>query len=331
MKLFTFTPFFLAFVVGALSYKFNYPPGKTMESIVHFRGSLFLMSDYVTGNVMMVDTRSRQTFTIVQAPANRTIQGIEVMKKKQLVVACGGGAFLNKFIQERMEGESPNVLNVVFPQVPTGIHIYNISTGLPYASCMVDNAQVINDVVFDRAEKYAYISDTRSSMMYRLDLKALPACRIKYIQLPKDTFEGSLFQGAGLAYYKTKRAEGVIIANFSPKTFHFYDVKTEETYTMGDSISGVDGLRLVRNRCLVGALNTPAVKYYRVRYNPVTKRLQSTYVRDQPDPDNELVYPTTLSIVGKNMVVGNQNTTTLGITGQLFGSVVRIPSVEKLC
>lgn len=323
--------FFLSVIAGAFSYKFNYPIGKTMESIVHFHGSLFLMSDYVTGNVMMVDTRSRQTFTVVQAPANRTIQGIEVMKKKQLVVACGGGAFLNKFIQDRMEEETPNTFNVVFPQVPTAIHIYNISTGLPYAVCEVDNAVVINDLVFDREEKYAYISDTRRSIMYRLDLEALPACRIKYIQLPKEDFEGSLFQTAGMAYYKTRNAEGVIIANFSPKTFHFYDVNTEETYKIGDSISGVDGLRLVRNRCLVGALNIPAIKYYRVRFNPRTKKLESTFVRDDPDPDNELVYPTTLSIVGRNMIVGNQNTTTLGITGQLFGAVVRIPSCDELC
>lgn len=210
---------FISVLVRAQAYQIPYPRGKAMESVTHLSSSLYLMSDFTTGNVMMADTKSRQMFTVVTAPPNRTIQGLAVVKKTQMIVTAGGGSFVSALINNLLSTTN-NVENVVFPINPPGLHIYNLSLGTDIGSCEVPDAVVINDVTVDKEGKYAYFSDTRLPFLYRLTLGDLPSCTVTKLQLPDSfdpTVSGLPLGASGLAYYKFKEAEGIIISNYSPE------------------------------------------------------------------------------------------------------------------
>lgn len=100
---------------------------------------------------------------------------------------------------------------------------------------------------------------------------------------------------------------------------------------MGDTKGFLNGIRVVRNRCLLGAYPESRVNRFRLQYNARTKRVMAIYKGFINDPNNEITAPSHLAISGKNMVVTNQNLTSLGETGQLFGSVLRIPPFNDLC
>lgn len=317
------------------SYKVFYPRGKIIETAIHFTGNLYFMTDFATGNIMMADIDSRELFTIVNAPANRTIQGAAYLKRSKLLVTCGGGRYLSNVIQDALDS-TPNVANVQFKRrAPTGIFIYNMTTGTPYASCKVPGASVINDVVLDDDEEFAYFSETRKPFVYRLRLSNIGNCDIKKFKLPNAfsaKASGAMSGAVGIVYFKKDGAEGLLISHLSKQMFYFLNLKKPwQVYPAGKTEGGIEGMRNVKNKCLLGASTLSRVSRFRFMVDPKTSRVSMKYKGFVYNPDGEIDSPVSLAVNGRTIVVPSQSFPLLAFEGQLYAAVVKIPKIQDLC
>lgn len=317
----------------SLSDKLMFPRGKLIESVVCLSNRLALMSDFASGNIMLTDMSTRKMFTVVRAPKNRTIQGLAYLKKSGLVVTCGGGRFLNTLIQGALDS-TPNVANVQFPRkAPTGIFTYNLTSGVQYAKCTVPGASIINDVVVDSAEKFAYFTETRKPFIYRMRLANVRDCDIEKLKLPKSfdsKTDGITFGGVGIVYFKKRGVEGLIISNLSEKAFYFFNLKVAgDVYKVAETEAGIEGMKTIRNTCIVGASNLGRVDRFRINVNKNTKKVKLVFKGSIWDPQNEINDPVSVAVCGRSVIAPSQNFTLLAGQGQLYAAVKKLPA--KVC
>ena len=95
------------------------PFGQTAETIYPIKGSNYLVSSLLSGNVLMVDVRSKLVTTVVRAPANRTIQGITYFKDKNWILGASSGAAVADIVK-RFISLVPNRYGFFMPAYPIG-------------------------------------------------------------------------------------------------------------------------------------------------------------------------------------------------------------------
>lgn len=199
------------------------PGSGRAEGVAHLAGTNFIASDFLTGNIFLIDVESKLVTTIVHAPGGRL--GIGVHASREHVFVAGGGPSAG-FI-----GRSP--------PVDVWMYVYDVATGQDAAACPISAEGFINDVVAD--DTYAYFTDSILPRIYRLQLSSMPLCNISIISLPPAQFSGSGFFANGIAIYN----DGLIVGNSALQTLFYVDFKNKSMVTQiapEGLLPGVDGI-----------------------------------------------------------------------------------------
>lgn len=258
------------------------PPGVRAEGITHAAGTNYLAADITTGNIYLIDIASGLITTAVRAPTPRI--GVGLYATNKYIVNAGAGP----------PRDAPF----------SGLHVYNIVSGVEAASCPVDDGFFVNDVVADAA--YAYYTDSGQPFIYRLSLNSLPSCNVTRIPLP-EVFSGGGFRSNGITKFKG----GLIVVNSAVGALFFVDLlqKNRVSRITGDAtVTNGDGIELVQR-------GTKYLLYVcQNRLNLISEWItimtpnRKVFVKKRREFSRpEFVTPTTIAVNGHTAVVANFN------------------------
>lgn len=314
----------LSIIMGSSAYTIEMPRGFTPENVIGVGSGNFLLSDVATGNVVLFNLKTRQFYTVVQAPKDRLIQGLAYDSKRDFIVTAGSGRRY-AFVQNNGLSGTANVANVNYPSLDTAINIYKKETGKPVAQCNATGAILIKDVTIDTAGNFAYLTDAFRAVIYKLDLHQLPNCVVSTIEVRYfDEFANGGTWYTGIGAYRN----GVILNSFSAQLSAFVNTKTGKTSVLAKGDGYNDGLK-VRGNCLfaVDALNAK-INVYQLYKNKSTL-FRPSAVLTRTLQDTTLDQPTALAFSGRNIVVPNVNAAALGRTGSMLLTVLQVPKSRR--
>lgn len=321
-------------VVALLSFsanavKFNTPEGFAVEGLKHISGGNFILSDNINGRLLWYDIRTNQLATIIQPLDKRTFQGSYYDKKNDYLFVSGSGASIAN-VNNGLLALSKNTFNFSFDETVTpSMHVFKLTTSKLVATCIPEGGDLVNDVVVDSASKFAYFTDSRRPLLYKLYIDNLPECKFDTIPLPLSGFSGTQdTYTAGI----TKWKGGLILSNYHQGSLWYYDLKSKLSYEIVPQNSGQQvSVRVVAGRCLFSTdYSNNRVNVYRLTHRPdMKKRVSAKLAYRITDPDFSL--PSKVDVSGRNLLVSNMNVTILGETGNLYLIKKRLRPFKTLC
>eukprot|EP00178_Gracilaria_changii_P002027 TRINITY_DN12_c0_g1_i1.p1 TRINITY_DN12_c0_g1~~TRINITY_DN12_c0_g1_i1.p1 ORF type:complete len:308 (-),score=45.04 TRINITY_DN12_c0_g1_i1:2012-2935(-) len=193
------------------------PPGIQVEGVEHAAGTLFFAAQFRQGGVLLVDTATGFTTTVVPPAFDRRAAGLA--HRNNTLYVAGAGSF----------------------RVPPRMFVYDVLTGESIASCNTPMGGLVNDVAVD--DSFAYFTDSFLGNIYALPVGSL-TCDFDIIELPRDAFPqgGRGFGANGIV----KFASGLIVANTAMGSLFFVDIASRNASQLlpTGAVAGVDGLEL---------------------------------------------------------------------------------------
>lgn len=296
------------------------PVGIFGEGVTHVQGSIFLVSDIISGDVHLIDTRTDITARIIRAPPNRSAFGLDVDQASRVYVAGVGPGFADFAAQ---------VLGLDFSNITASLHVYDIPTGSQVASCLVPDAGFINDVIVDG--EFAYFTDSVRPFLYTLEIGKLPECAVKRVGLDERFFAGNSFRANGIVTFRG----GLIVSNTELGSLYFVDLKRSAIVTEltpQGTIPGVGGLA-IRNiedfPLLFASLElSDEVVVFRLAFTP--KQRVVTLTRITNITSSSFNIPSTVAVSADLLLVPNLNGTARTLGDPFSVSVLRLDDVLSL-
>lgn len=315
------------FVSVANAVRVDLPFGVGVEGVTHIRANNYVLSDLLNGRLIYYDSNTALMTTIVQPEPGRTFQGLAYSRSKNLILAAGSGPVFAGVNNDFLNA-SGNPFSFNYETVSSAMHVIDFFSGKVVRTCAAPaGSLLVNDVTVDWRGDFAYFTESLGATLYRMNLKALPDCKVTKIALPEASFSGQAFYAAGVAAWRG----GILISNFALNNVWYHDVRTDRTYpiiTGKPEYGNLVGIAVAYGRCLLAADNIGS-KISVFKLTQTSRAVSAQFKRTLSGMD--ISEPSTIAVNGRVMVATSFNNTILGSEGNIWVTKRILPKASDLC